>query len=77
MKLSHAAVAVMLLAGAQPALAGGFADEIEEQVVIVEEQSDGSVPGWVIPAALTVVLIALATSGADSEDDGGGESGGL
>ena len=63
---------------ASAALAGGFADEIVEEpvapVVMVEPPAPaGSIPGWVIPAALAAALIALAVSGDDSEEDDGGD----
>ncbi|SHJ02293.1 hypothetical protein [Wenxinia saemankumensis] len=59
---------------ATSAFAGGFADEITEAPVVaptvmVEPAAPaGSIPGWVIPAALAAALIAVAVSGDDSED---------
>ena len=58
------AAAVGTAALASSAVAGGFSDEIvEAPVVVVEpEPARGSLPGWVIPAALAAGFIALALS---------------
>ncbi|SHJ02311.1 hypothetical protein [Wenxinia saemankumensis] len=64
-----ASTAAIAFAGSA-ALAGGFADEIVEAPVVMVEPAApaGSIPGWVIPAALAAALIAVAVSGDDSDD---------
>lgn len=67
------ALCAAALALANPAFAGGFTDEIIEPLEIIEvTEDDGSLPGWVIPAAIAVGLMALA-AGSGSNDNGGGE----
>lgn len=58
-----AAAVATTFAGA--AMAGGFADVVEE-VVIVAPEPAGSLPAWVIPALLVAGLVGLAASGDDS-----------
>ena len=69
-------VAGLALAVAPPAFAGGFSDEIVEPVVTVQPAPApvrGSLPGWVIPAAVLAALVAVAVNNDDNdnEDDTG------
>ncbi len=64
-----AAAAVSTFA-ATSAFAGGFAAVINEAppvVIVPEVVATGSLPGWVIPAAIAVALIAVATQGGSDD----------
>ena len=68
------AVAIMsasLAVIASGAAAGSLADPIVEADVIetVQEDSGGSLPGWVIPVAALVVVGALVAANNDDDDD--------
>ena len=66
--LSTTLAATLLASTAQ---AGGFATEIVEvpPEIVVPQDAPGSLPAWVVPAAIAVVLIAIATQGGSDEDD--------
>lgn len=60
----------LLVAGVS-AYAGGLADAITETAPMVEPvAAESSVPSWLIPAAIALVLIGVAVSGGDDEEDG-------
>lgn len=49
--------------------AGGLADAvIEDEIIVIEETETASLPGWVIPLAIVGIVIAVASSG---DDDNG------
>ena len=58
---------------ASPAFAGGFSNEIVEQPVVTVQPAPaparGSLPGWVIPAAVLAALVAVAVNNDDNNDD--------
>lgn len=65
---------VLLAAGA--AYAGGLGDTIVEMappapVEPMVEDNSGSIPGWVIPLAILGIVVGLAASGTDDDDDDG------
>lgn len=63
-----AAVLASLVAGS--AIAGGFAQEVvEAPVVIVEPVAETSTWGIILPLAALGLLVALAVSSDDSEDE--------
>ena len=46
--------------------AGGLADAVmEDEIIVIEETRAGSLPGWVIPLALIGIVIAIASSDDD------------
>ena len=50
--------------------AGGLADAvIEDEIIVLEETQSGSLPGWVIPLAIVGLVIAVASSGDDDDDE--------
>ncbi len=68
--ISTIAAAAVMTTVAGSAFAGGFATEIVETPVVVIDPvvaPAGSLPGWVVPAAVAVALIAVATSGSDDD----------
>ena len=63
-----AAVLASLVAGS--AIAGGFAQEVvEAPVVVVEPVAETSSWGIILPLAALGLLVALAVSSDDSEDE--------
>jgi hypothetical protein len=67
-KTLTAAVLASLVAGS--AIAGGFAQEVvEAPVVIVEPVAETSSWGIILPLAALGLLVALAVSSDDSEDE--------
>jgi hypothetical protein len=61
----------LLVAGVS-AYAGGLADAITETVPRAEPMAaESSVPSWLIPAAIVLVLVGVAVASSDDEDDGG------
>jgi len=73
LKAAAASVTAIALSGTA-ASAGGLADQIIEAPVVVEDPVDvdpvaGSLPGWVIPAAIVAVLIGVAVSSNKGSDD--------
>ena len=48
--------------------AGGLADAVmEDEIIVIEETERASLPEWVIPLAIVGIVIAVASSG---DDDG-------
>lgn len=63
---------MFVLAGA--AYAGGLSDAITETVPMAPmddavASEGGSLPSWVIPAAIVAILIGVAVSSGDDDDD--------
>lgn len=62
-----------LVAAAAAAHAGGLSDVVVEMAppAPVEEvaPASGSIPGWVIPLAIIGLMVGLAASGSDDDDD--------
>ncbi len=71
MKFVTSAAALCL--AASQSFAGGFAAEViePEQIIVVPTETAGSLPGWVVPAAIAIALIAVATQGGSDGEDGG------
>lgn len=53
---------------ATSAMAGGFAEEIVEPVVVVEPEAETSSWGIILPLAALGLLVALAASSDDEEE---------
>lgn len=73
LKAAAASVTAIALSGTA-ASAGGLADQIIEAPVVVEDPVDvdpvaGSLPGWVIPAAIVAVLVGVAVSSNNKSSD--------
>lgn len=50
--------------------AGGLADAVmEDEIIVLEETQTGSLPDWVIPLALVGIIIAVASSGDDERQN--------
>ncbi len=64
-KIITAASVATLMAGS--AIAGGFAQEIVEPVVVVEPEAETSSWGIILPLAALGLLVALAASSDDEE----------
>ena len=59
----------LLVAGVS-AYAGGLADAITETVPMAEPMAaESSVPSWVIPAAIVLVLVGVAVASSDDDDE--------
>ncbi|MGJ8588764.1 MAG: hypothetical protein ACSHXW_11470 [Yoonia sp.] len=59
----------LLVAGVS-AYAGGLADAITETVPMAEPMAaESSVPSWLIPAAIVLVLVGVAVASSDDDDD--------
>ncbi len=65
-KIVTAASVATLMAGS--AIAGGFAQEIVEPVVVVEPEAETSSWGIILPLAALGLLVALAASSDDEEE---------
>jgi len=53
--------------------AGGLADAVmEDEIIVLEETQRSSLPGWVIPLAIVGIVIAVASSGDDDEEQNNG-----
>lgn len=60
-----------LLVAGVAAYAGGLADVITETVPMAEPVAQESrLPGWLVPAAIAIVLIGVAVSANNDPDDG-------
>ena len=72
MKLFLAFLGILMIA-AVSTVAGGLADAVVETVpvVISPDESEGSLPGWVVPAAIVAALIGVAVL---SNDGDGGDA---
>ena len=72
MKLFLAFLGILMIA-AVSAVAGGLADAVVETVpvVITPDESEGSLPAWVVPAAIVAALIGVAVL---SNDGDGGDA---
>lgn len=64
-KIVTAATVATLMAGS--AMAGGFAQEIVEPVVVVEPEAETSSWGIILPLAALGLLVALAASSEDED----------
>lgn len=50
--------------------AGGLADAVmEDEIIVLEETQRSSLPAWVIPLAIIGIVIAVASSGDDDEEE--------
>jgi hypothetical protein len=62
----------LLVAGVS-AYAGGLADAITETVPMVEPVAQESrLPGWLIPAAIVVLLVGVAVASNDDDEEPSG-----
>lgn len=70
MKKFWVVLGALIVAGVS-AYAGGLAEAITETVPVMAEpmEAEPSLPGWVIPAAVIALLIGVAVSGGDDDEE--------
>ena len=72
MKTILAAVTAATFALTSSVQAGGLADAVmEDEIIVLEETPTGTLPGWVIPLAIVGIVIAVASSSDNDEENGG------
>jgi len=76
MKTIIAAATAATFAFSSAVQAGGLADAVmEDEIIVIEETQAGSLPGWVIPLAIVGIVIAVASSNDDERQNGNGGNG--